>query len=647
MTAEKFVFGTPEAVTPCRFKPDSKIPVEKKPTSAWADLEFFETDVGCRVEFPLQEGTHIFGFGLQMHRFDFTAGKAALRPNADALSPSGDSHAPVPFFVTNRGWGIYVDTARQAVFYCGYRRKGGSRTVQRREIGISTEELYSAKELTGDTVMIIDIPVAKGVTLYRFQGATTGEAVAGYNLFSGGGAMPPLWGLGVFYRCYSRYTQIQVLETAAAIRRDHIPCSIIGLEPGWQTRSYSCSFEFDPERFPDPAAMTAALREAGFHINLWEHAYVHPESPLYESLYPFSGDFLVWDGLVPDFAEEEAVRLFAGYHREQFVEKEIDGFKLDECDGSDFTGSWSFPDTAVFPSGIPGDQMHSLYGTLYAKAILSALGSGRTWSQVRNMGACAASYPFHLYSDLYEHKAFIRGMASAGLSGLLWVPEVREGRNKQDFIRRLETVVFSPAAMINAWYLDHFPWLDFDCTNEVRHLLELRMRLIPYLYSAFYTYYTTGRAPIRPLVADYSEDSATYPVDDQFLVGDCLLIAPMTAEQQGRQVYLPKGRWVDFYTEDCYEGGRCVDFSSERMPVLVRDGSILPLAEPVEQLDKDTLFSLTLLCYGNTEGCRFPLIVDDGVTAEASYKVLPVDDTGYLENNPRYTIAAVHHVGAQ
>ena len=646
MTAKKYILGIPETVTPCSFKPDSKIPVESEPLTSWEGLTFVQTDTGCRVEFPLQEGVRVFGFGLQLHRFDFTAGKAALRPNADALSPSGDSHAPVPFFVTNQGWGVYVDTARQAVFYCGYRRKGGPQTVQQREVGVSTEELYGVREIVGDTVMVIDIPAAKGVTLYRFQGSSVGEAVAGYNLFSGGGAMPPLWGLGVFYRCYSRYTQDQVLETAAALRREQIPCSVIGLEPGWQTHSYPCSFVFDPQRFPDPEAMAAALRDMGFHVNLWEHAYVHPESPLYESMNPHSGDFLVWGGLVPDFAEEEAVRLFAGYHREQFVNRGIDGFKLDECDGSDFTGSWAFPDTAAFPSGIQGDQMHSLYGTLYARTVLASMGERNTWSQVRNLGACAASYPFHLYSDLYDHQAFIRGMATAGLSGLLWVPEVREGRDKRDFIRRLETVIFSPAALINAWYLEDFPWAAHGCTDEVRCLLELRMRFIPYLYSAFYTYHTTGRAPIRPLVADYSEDPATYSVDDQLLVGDSLLIAPMTADQQERQVYLPKGKWVDFYTGDWYEGGQSVGFHSGRMPVLVREGSVLPLAEPVDQLEGETVFSLTLLCYGNTEGRCFPLIVDDGVTAGSPHEVLLVDDTGYLEKNPRYTISAVQRIEA-
>ncbi len=645
MTAEKLTLGTPEAITPCSFKPASRIEVRQCAPEDWAGLRFSTTDTGCRVEFPLEQGAHVFGFGLQLHRLDFTGGKAVLRSNADALSPSGDSHAPVPFFVTSRGCGVYIDTARQAAVYCGYRRKSGGKSAAAREVAVSTDELYAAREVAEDAVIVIDIPGAKGVELYRFQGASVGEAVAGYNLFSGGGAMPPLWGLGVYYRCFGRYTQEQVLETAAAFRREKLPCAGIGLEPGWQTRSYSCSFVFDRDRFPDPEGMTAALREMGFHVNLWEHAFTHPESPLYEPLYPYSGDFLVWDGLVPDFAGEEAPRLFAEYHRRRLVEKGIDGFKLDECDGSDFTGSWSFPDTAVFPSGLEGDRMHSLFGTLYARALLPALEGKRTWSQVRNLGACAASYPFHLYSDLYDHKAFIRGMATAGLSGLLWVPEVREGRDKEDFLRRLETVIFSPAALINAWYFDHFPWLDHGCTDEVRELLQLRMRLIPFLYSAFYAYHTAGRAPIRPLVADYSDDPATYSVDDELLVGDGLLIAPMTAGQDGRPVYLPAGKWMDFYTGQPHEGGRAVDFPAGRMPILVREGTILPLAEPVERLDETTRFSLTLYCYGDTAESRFPLIVDDGVSGGAAFRVLPVDESGRLEENPRYTVAAVRRIG--
>ena len=129
--------------------------------------------------------------------------------------------------------------------------------------------------------------------------------------------------------------------------------------------------------------------------------------------------------MIPDFATEGACKLFEDYHRENFVKKGIAGFKLDECDNSDYNPSnWSFPDATEFPSGMDGEQMHSAIGTLYQNLILGIYSSEnrRTYSQVRSSGALSAPLPFVLYSDLYNHKQFIRGVVNSGFSGVLWCP---------------------------------------------------------------------------------------------------------------------------------------------------------------------------------------------------------------------------------
>ena len=106
-----------------------------------------------------------------------------------------------------------------------------------------------------------------------------------------------------------------MLETAAQFRSLALPCDILGLEPGWQSRSYSCSYVWS-ERFPHHREMLKKLTGQGFHVNLWEHAFVNPASPVHDSLVPYSGDYLVWNGLVPDFSLDEASDIFAGYHKE-------------------------------------------------------------------------------------------------------------------------------------------------------------------------------------------------------------------------------------------------------------------------------------------------------------------------------------------
>lgn len=156
------------------------------------------------------------------------------------------------------------------------------------------------------------------------------------------------------------------------MRDEGIPLSIIGLEPGWHTHAYSCTYKWS-DKYPDPQKFVDEIRKRGLHLNLWEHAFTHPDADFHDEIAPYSGDYLVWGGVVPDFATNEARKIFADYHREKLVNLGIDGFKLDECDSSDNTGSWSFPLPTEFPSGLDGEQYHSLFGTLYAKTILDAL----------------------------------------------------------------------------------------------------------------------------------------------------------------------------------------------------------------------------------------------------------------------------------
>ena len=205
----------------------------------------------------------------------------------------------------------------------------------------------------------------------------------------------------------------------------------------------------------------------------------------------------------------------------------IDGFKLDECDGSDYTGSWSYPNMAEFPSGLDGEQYHAIFGAMYMQTMLQALGENPTLSEVRNAGALSAPYPFVLYSDLYEHKDFIRGCATSGFSGILWTPELRDAHNKMELIRRLQATVFSVQCLINAWYCPDVPWRELDCAEEVKKLLAIRQQLKPMLAEAFKKYHNEGVAPVRALVSDFTADAETYAIDDEYLFCEKLLVAPI------------------------------------------------------------------------------------------------------------------------
>ncbi len=640
----KLALGTPERITPVatrRYAPAAAALAALPAAGALPVVASGEaTPRGYVVRLPQAPNEMVYGLGLQFQSFLQRGLKKTLRVNADPVVDSGDSHAPVPFYVTTRGYGVLIDTARYATVYAGNkRRQADGGLAQSTESGpdLTTDALpsaYARFRFHEPSEVLVELPRAAGVDVYVFAGPTLRLAVQRYNLFAGGGALPPRWGLGVWYRCERDFGRADVERLAAEFRERGIPCDVLGLEPGWQTHAYSCSYVWS-ERFPDPGAMTAALARSHYRVNLWEHAFTHPSSPIHAPLAPHAGDYLVWDGLVPDFLTPEARRTFADFHEREHVALGIAGYKLDECDNSDYTRNWSFPELSRFPSGADGEQMHTLFGLRYQdtlQAVFERRGA-RTYGLVRSSGALAAPYPYVLYSDLYDHATFIRAVPKAGLSGLLWTPEVRDAASPEELIRRLQSAVLSPMALINAWYIRNPPWKQVDrAANNAGHfapdweaveatcrrVLELRMQLVPYLHAAFVRYHREGLPPFRPLVMDFPDDVRTWPVDDQYLVGEGLLAAPVVAGQSTRSVYLPAGTWYDFWSGERHAGGRRVEVrpSLEQVPLFVRSGTLLPLARATPHTDDPASGELTVRGYGAADAV-LTLYEDDGAHAPA------------------------------
>ncbi len=553
---KKISYGVPENIVPSKFckaftykETELKYNTEK--------IDFRLVPHGCQLEIPLEADEQIYGFGLQLKEFNHRSRRLRLKVNSDPVAPTGDSHAPVPFFATTKGYGIYIDTARCIEIHCGFQKKKFRKEKANSDIKLSTDELYAERRSCSESSLIIDIPAAKGIDIYIFEGETITDVVSQYNMLSGGGCDVPEWGLGVLYRAYGKSTENDIKLLVEYFEKSHIPCDTIGLEPGWQSGAYPCTYVWNESNFPNYKELISHLKDHGYRINLWEHAYISSASPLYEKLYDHSGDYEVWEGLVPDFALDEAQRIFADYHKKHLVELGIDGFKLDECDSSDFCDSdWCFPICSKFPSGMDGEQYHNMFGTLYMQTVLRAMNGKSTLSQVRSAGALCSSYPFVLYSDLYDLPDFIRGVVNSGFSGILWTPEVRDAKTKKEFIRRLQANVFSVQCLINAWYCEEVPWKEFDCENEVRELLELRKSLIPMLKNAFDKYRDEGIPPVRALVSDYTGDENTYFIDDEYIFCDNLIVCPIDINSDEREIYLPVGKWQDYFTKEAVPCGR-------------------------------------------------------------------------------------------
>ena len=643
----KISYGQPEKYLPTDFKEAPASDALSKIADRGAEpfdlrsIQFKQMPKGAVAEWLLDESEKIYGFGLQVNTFQQRGMRRDIRNNAVTTGNVGFTHASLPFFVSSNGYGVLVNTARYATFYMGSQNKIAKSADLVRKLqetpeqpGLSPAQLYNRSYKSSNEVEIV-VEGAQGMEIYVFDGPSVMQVMQRYNLFSGGGAIPPLWGLGLKYRAKSNFTDQEVMKFAKYFRDKHIPCDMFGLEPGWHSSAYSCSYTWNKSNFPDPDKVINTMQEMNYKLNLWEHAYVYPMSPIFEQILPWSGDYAVWKGAVPDFVTKEAREIFGSFHEKNLLQKSIPSFKLDECDAAEYNkaeAEWSFPDVAQFPSGIDGVQYRQLFGLLYQKTILELYRNNnrRTYLEVRASHLFAAPYSSVLYSDMYNHADYVRMLLNSGFSGLNWSPEVRQTASEQDLIRRMQTTLMSPHMIVDCWFLNHPPWFHYDrnknnnneflpdyleLEQQVKKLVELRMSLIPYLYTTFARYHFEGVPPFRSLILDYPDEAEVWKIEDQYMMGDDLMCAPFINGVSEREVYFPKGDWYDLNTKKIYEGGKkhTIQMTLDEIPIFVKTGTILPLAEPVEYITPQTVLNVTCHVFGNPTKSTV-LFEDDGET---------------------------------
>ena len=564
------------------------------------------------INFPLENGEHLFGLGLQFMKLNQRGRTRYLRVNSDPRADTGETHAPVPFYVSSSGYGVLVNTARIVTVHCGSCGRKRTPTVIRDR---NQDRQWQA---TPPASLVEIVVPAEGAELLIFAGNTVQEVVQRYNLYCGGGTLPPRWGLGFWHRVPTSFSAEQVIEEGDEFRKRDFPCDVIGLEPGWHTKSYPVTYEWSPDRFPEPAEFVGTMKEKGFRINLWEHAYVSPDAAIHAALEPLSGTHTVWGGLAPDYSLEEAQQILVQQHEQEHLAIGVSGYKIDECDGSELTGSsWMFPAHAEFPSGHDGEQIRQIYGLLLQQmtAEMFRKRDQRTYGLVRASMTGSAPLPYVLYSDLYDHRQYVRALCNSSFSGLLWTPEIRSAANGEEWVRRLQVVCFSPLAMLNAWSSGMKPWSFPEVEGIVRKYMKLRMELLPYFYSAFARYHFDGTPPFRAMAFENVDDKHL-DLDDQYMAGDSLLVAPLFAGEQRRDVYLPEGVWYEFETCERFEGDQTISVEPglERIPVFVRDGAIIPMMPPMDHLPlQGEPMPLVVKHYGKP-GATFQIFDDDGET---------------------------------
>ncbi len=628
--------------------PEIPFPLDPK------EIEARTYDWKTSLRFPLGENEDIYGLGV-----DF----ASLRRNGTVFelhvdhwnrrAPTpGRTHAPVPLYVSTKGFAVLFDTPRylKVNVGVGIRRAATvkptpvdrtTRTIRPTKAGEEPVKATWVSRPPSDSVEVLANTL--GMDVYVFAGPTPLDAVSRYNLFCGGGALPPKWGLGFMNRLKTAYSAADALADVATFREHGIPLDILGLEPGWMDHAYPCSYVWDPTRFPDPKGFLNELTRQGVRANLWINPYVGPpHTPLQPKLAPYSGSHLVWHGVVPDYTLQEPRKIFQEHFRQHVLAPDpvaVAGFKIDEVDGYD-ASLW--PDMAIFPSGQHAEVLRQTYGLLVQHMIhdLYRERDQRTMGQIRGTNAGASPYPFVIYNDNYDFGEYITAVVNSGFVGVLWSPEVRGSNDPMDMLRRVQAVCFSPLALYNGWASEQKLWTHQEVADHIRDAIKLRLRLIPYFYSSFAQYHFQGTPVIRPmpLAVDmvkveakpspatgaldathnpYEVPAAVREVKDQYFFGDSLLVAPIAPADKTRKVVLPAGKWYDFYTGKLAGENTTIEVTPplSQIPVFVKEGALIPmLAEDRPHAPaKGEILPLEIRHYG-TAPSQAKIYDDDGET---------------------------------
>ena len=592
------------------------------------DVKTEVVDGKTYIRFPLDKDEKIFGLGLNFKTVEQRGRVMRLHVDHYGGSDNGRTHAPIPFFVSSKGYGALINSARYIDVWVGtsVRQDSSNPPVAKDR---NTDKDWTAQPYSDNLEFLIP---AEGAEVIVFSGKTMLDVVRRYNLYNGGGCLPPKWGLGFWHRVPSLFTDTEIEREVQEFRDKGFPLNVVGLEPGWMTASYPCTYEWDNTRFPNPQAFTKKMKESNIQTNLWMNPYISPKGELYDRIKPYTSSHTVWCGIVPDYMMSEAQRILIDHFKKHQLNLGVSGYKMDENDGYD---SWLWPDVASFPSGTSAEQMRQIYGSLMQKVTTQMYKdeNKRTYGLVRAANAGTTSFPYVIYNDYYNHHDFITALVNSSFIGVLWTPEVRASRTSEEWLRRMQTVCFSPLAMLNAWADGTKPWTFPEVAESVKAISLLRMQLIPYLYTAFADYTFKGTPPVRAMnleegynmdekMLQVSFDATNNPyalaikkeVKDQFMVGNSLLVAPVFEGEKERKVILPKGKWYDFYTGEFAGEGEIISVSPglDKIPVYVKDGGIVPMFPPIRQIDNKQ-YPLEVRHYGNAPGI-YDLYDDDGET---------------------------------
>jgi alpha-D-xyloside xylohydrolase len=519
--------------------------------------------------FTLTADEMIFGCGESATGLN----KAGQKVNLFVTDPQGPEtdqmYKPIPFFMSNRGYGMFMHTS--APVTCDF---GAT------YIGLN-------KMFMGD----------ENLDLFVFFGEPK-DILDEYTDLVGKPGMPPLWSFGTWMSRITYFSEKEGYDVAANIRKNKYPCDVIHFDTGWFDVDWQCDYKFSENRFQNPQQMLKDLRSQGFHVCLWQLPYFTPKNRYFpelieKNMYVKNGNGeLPYEDVVLDFSNPETVKWYqdklAG-----LLNIGVSAIKVDFGEAAPLNG--------IYASGKSGWYEHNLYPVRYDMEVSEITKKLHNENIMWARAAWAGSqrYPLHWGGDAATTNTGMLGTLRAGLSfGLsgfsFW------SHDMGGFVKSTPEDLYCrwiPFGFLTSHTRAHGapptePWLyDSKRVQDVfRKSAEMKYRLMPYVYAQAKECTEKGLPMLRALFVEFPDDPGAWKVDDEYLFGSQILVAPLLESGiTGRTVYLPEGKWIDYQTEKVYEGGwHRIEAGSLPIIMLVRDGSVLPhlkLAQSTSEMD--------------------------------------------------------------
>ncbi len=451
------------------------------------------------------------------------------------------------------------------------------------------------------------------IDVFLIGGQSPEEILRSYRMLTGFPAMPPLWSFGIWMSRMTYFSADEVNEICDRMRQEHYPCDVIHLDTGWFRTDWLCEWKFNPERFPDPKKFIKRLADNGYKVSLWQLPYIaagaeqidearknkYISMPTKEEDTSTGGasnfSTLDYAGTI-DFTYNKATE----WYKDQLLKPLLKmGVK---CIKTDFGENIHMDHK--YHSMTP-ERLNNIYALLYQRAAYEVTkevtGDGIVWA--RSAWAGCQRYPLHWGGDSESSWAGMAGSLKGGLhfglSGFaFWSHDIPGFHSTPNFmnspldenvyVRWTQFGVFSSHIRYHGSFKRE-PWHYPNIAPIVKRWWKLRYQLIPYIIEQGEQACHSGYPMLRALLFHHPEDRQCWHIDDEYYFGSEFLVCPVMNSQNRRDIYLPEGLWVHFFTGERIEGGRWyynVEVPLDQMPVFVRPGAMIKMyPEDVDSTD--------------------------------------------------------------